>query len=195
MVDWSTSFRLHQVFPILMVQMLFPNSTGPWPQLLKGREIPVTAGRYFNVCDQKLIFLLLKQNRCFGYSREPSRWDGSFEHPKHILKLMDKKITILQPKNPCLSGAMSKTHTFFAFSTIFLVAVLLVNSCSGPVCETTVTSSSLLCLPPRKRGLEATSSLPLFTGAGGFGLLRLKEFPGLLNLNPLNQEENIALFF
>ena len=37
----SSSFRLHQVFPILMVQMLFSiNSTGPWPRLQKGREIP-----------------------------------------------------------------------------------------------------------------------------------------------------------
>ena len=87
---------------------------------------------------------------------------------------------------------MSKSHTFLAFSTIFLVAALLVNSCSGPVCETTVTSSSLLCLPPRKRGLEPTSSLPLFTGAGGLGLLRLKEFPGLLNLNPLNKKKMLV---
>ena len=33
--------RLCQVFPILMVQMLFfPNLKGPWPQLQKGRKIP-----------------------------------------------------------------------------------------------------------------------------------------------------------
>ena len=37
----SDSFRLHQVFQILMVQMLFPpNSTGHWPWLQKGRKIP-----------------------------------------------------------------------------------------------------------------------------------------------------------
>ena len=38
----SSNIRLYQIFPILMVQMLFPpNSTGPWPQLQKGRKIPV----------------------------------------------------------------------------------------------------------------------------------------------------------
>ena len=109
-------------------------------------------------------------------------------------KLMDKKnYNFTTAKNPVYLD-LSKIHTFLAFSTIFLVAVLLVNSCSGPVCATTVTSSSLLCLPPRKRGLEPTSSLPLFTGAGGLGLLRLKEFPGLLNLNPLDEEKKTALF-
>ena len=32
------------------------------------------------------------QNICCGYSKEPSQWDGSFEHQKHMLQLMDKKI-------------------------------------------------------------------------------------------------------
>ena len=45
--------------------------------------------------NQKLIYLFLDQNM-FGYSKEPFHRDGSFEHPKHMLKLMDKKIfTIL----------------------------------------------------------------------------------------------------
>ena len=40
----DSSFGLHQNFPILMVQkVFFPNSTSPWPQLLKGREIPATS--------------------------------------------------------------------------------------------------------------------------------------------------------
>ena len=47
----------------------------------------------------KSIFLFLKRNICCGYSKEPSQWDGSFEHPKHMLKLMGKKIlTILHSK-------------------------------------------------------------------------------------------------
>ena len=46
---------------------------------------------------QKLIFLFLNQKICCGYSKEPSHWDGSFEHPKQMLKLIDKKIfTILR---------------------------------------------------------------------------------------------------
>ena len=45
---------------------------------------------------QKLIFLVLNQNLCCGHSKEPSLWDGSFEHPNNILKLVGKKIfTIL----------------------------------------------------------------------------------------------------
>ena len=41
---------------------------------------------------QKIFFFFLNQNICCGYSKEPSQWDGSFEHPKYMLKLMGKKI-------------------------------------------------------------------------------------------------------
>ena len=48
----------------------------------------------FPLTDFKLIFLFLNQNICCGYSK-----NGSFEHPKHMLKLMGKKIlTILRSK-------------------------------------------------------------------------------------------------
>ena len=40
----------------------------------------------------KLFSLFLIQKICCGYSKEPSQWDGSFEHPKHMFKLMGKKI-------------------------------------------------------------------------------------------------------
>ena len=40
----------------------------------------------------KIILLFFKQNICCGHSKEPSHRDGSFEHPKHTFKLMDKKI-------------------------------------------------------------------------------------------------------
>ena len=45
--------------------------------------------------NRKIIFLFLNQSICCGYSKEPSQWDGSFEHPKHMLKIMDKKIFTL----------------------------------------------------------------------------------------------------
>ena len=45
--------------------------------------------------NQKLIFLYLNLNICCWYSKELSRWDGAFEHPKHMLKLVDKKICII----------------------------------------------------------------------------------------------------
>ena len=48
-------------------------------------------------CVTKKIFLFLNQNICCGWLKEPSQWDGSFEHPKHMLKLQGKKIlTILR---------------------------------------------------------------------------------------------------
>ena len=58
------------------------------------------AGLQIRVHNWKLFFLFLNQNICCGYSKEPSQWDGSFEHPKHMLKMMDKKeiITILHSK-------------------------------------------------------------------------------------------------
>ena len=47
--------------------------------------------------DKNVFFLFLNQNKCCGYSKESSHWEGSIEHPKHMLKMMDKKIlTILR---------------------------------------------------------------------------------------------------
>ena len=46
---------------------------------------------------QKGILLFLNQNLCCGDSKEQSQWDGSFEHSKQMLKLIDKNIfTILR---------------------------------------------------------------------------------------------------
>ena len=43
--------------------------------------------------------LFLSQNICCGFSKEPSQCDSSFEHHKHMLKLMCKKsFTILRSK-------------------------------------------------------------------------------------------------
>ena len=41
---------------------------------------------------QIINFLFLNKNICCGYSKEPSQWDSSFEHPKHMLKMMGKKL-------------------------------------------------------------------------------------------------------
>ena len=37
------------------------------------------------------IFLSISLNICFGCSKEPSHWDGAFEHPKHMFWLRNKK--------------------------------------------------------------------------------------------------------
>ena len=54
-----------------------------------GRIVGATEIRVGN---EKLFFLFRNQNICFRYSKELSHWEGSFEHPKHWFKLMDKKI-------------------------------------------------------------------------------------------------------
>ena len=46
-----------------------------------------------------LFCLLLNQKIWYGYSKEPSQWDGSFEHQKHMFRLLGKKsIIILRSK-------------------------------------------------------------------------------------------------
>ena len=35
---------------------------------------------------KKICFLFFNQNICCGYSKEPSRWDSSFEHPQHKVR-------------------------------------------------------------------------------------------------------------
>ena len=45
---------------------------------------------------QKNNFPISQSNICCGYSNEPSHLDGNFVHPKHMLKIIGKKIfTIL----------------------------------------------------------------------------------------------------
>ena len=54
-------------------------------------------GLKLRVRTRKMIFLFLNRRICFGNSKEPSRCDNSFEHPKHMLKIIGKTIfTILR---------------------------------------------------------------------------------------------------
>ena len=41
------------------------------------------------------IFLPICFNMCFGFSKEPSHWDGSFEYPQHMFWKINKKINLL----------------------------------------------------------------------------------------------------
>ena len=41
-----------------------------------------------------IIFLSISLNMCFGCSKEPSHRDGSFEYPKHMFWLRNKKKVI-----------------------------------------------------------------------------------------------------
>ena len=52
------------------------------------------SGLQVRVRNEKLFSLFLNQNICCEYSKEPSHWDGFFEHPKHMFELMDKIIIV-----------------------------------------------------------------------------------------------------
>ena len=88
------------------------------------------------VSNGKLLFLFQNQNIFCGYSKEPSQWDGSrfsnlrcgysielsqwdgsFEHTKHMLKLVGKKIQFYTQKFSCSKSVVNvlKFPTFFSF--------------------------------------------------------------------------------
>ena len=48
--------------------------------------------RYFRFL-WAIIFLPSNLNICFGCSKEPSHWDGSFEYPQHMVWLRNNKNT------------------------------------------------------------------------------------------------------
>ena len=54
-----------------------------------------------------IIFLILNQNICCGYSKEPSQWDSSFEHSKHMLKLILKKFVYLNLCIECVNQMLT----------------------------------------------------------------------------------------
>ena len=60
-------------------------------------------GSSARMCNKILFFLFLNQYIYRGYSKESSQWDDSFEHPKHMLKLMGKKMLSILCINFCLS--------------------------------------------------------------------------------------------
>ena len=59
---------------------------------------------------QKNYFLIFKGNIFCGYSKEPSRCDGSFERPKHMLKIIGKKIFAIFAEKFCLSNPLLHGH-------------------------------------------------------------------------------------
>ena len=78
-------------------------------------DIWYATGLQLRVRNRNLIFLFLNQNICCGYSKEPSQWEGSLEHPKHKLKLLGKKIFTILLWNPCSSKPMCE-HTSCSYS-------------------------------------------------------------------------------
>ena len=70
------------------------------------KEFKCSPGLQIRVCIGKLFSLFLIQNICCGYSKESSQGDGSFEHPKHMFKLMGKKIIEILHNKISLSRPM-----------------------------------------------------------------------------------------
>ena len=69
------------------------------------------------MCIGKLFSLFHIQNISCGYSKEPSQWDDSFEHPKHMLKFMGKKKCLqFYAEKFCLSKPVYKCFTVPLYS-------------------------------------------------------------------------------
>ena len=78
-------------------------------------EVCTISGLSKRECNGKLIFLFLNLKICCGYSKEPSELDGSFEHPKQMFELLDKKIfTILHIMTYVCTVSLDKNTYIFS---------------------------------------------------------------------------------
>ena len=83
---------------------------------LTGLQIRVRTG---------ILFLLyVNQNICCGYSKEPSQWEGSFEHTKHMFKLMCKEINAILGAQTILIWTYV-TSSVLPLSDTFKAAVII----------------------------------------------------------------------
>ena len=76
---------------LIFNQML---SIGPFSRRIN-QKFSCNPGLQIRVHTGKLFPFFLNQNICCGYSKEPSQWDGSFEHPKHMFKLMGNEVNAI----------------------------------------------------------------------------------------------------
>ena len=76
------------------------------------------SGPELRVCNENLISLLLNQNIYCGHSKEPSQWDGSFEHPKHMFKnWWVRKYLQFYADNFCLSKVVLTCVCLYIFTS------------------------------------------------------------------------------
>ena len=75
----------------------------------QGILLSIICGNPVRVCNRKIFFLFLNQNICCWYSEELSQREGPFEHPKHMFKLVGKKMFTLTLKN-CVYLNLLKMH-------------------------------------------------------------------------------------
>ena len=75
--------------------ILFLGHWQPVQTMIRCCIMQYCTGLQIRVHTGKLFFLFLNQNICCGYSKEPSQWYDSFEHPKHKFKLMGYEINAI----------------------------------------------------------------------------------------------------
>ena len=68
-----------------------------------------------NVRNWKLFILFLNQNICCVYSKEPSQWDGSFEHSHHMFTLLGKKVITILRSNILLNWTYAHISLAYFF--------------------------------------------------------------------------------
>ena len=91
-------------------------------------QVFVAPGPQIRVRNWKLFFLFLNQNVCCGYLKEPSRWDGSFENPKHMFKLMDKKIITILRLNFLLNCPYKRSPSIANIVALVCLCSILIQS-------------------------------------------------------------------
>ena len=92
---------------------------------------------------------------CFGCSKEPSHWDGSFEYPQHMFWLRNTKIIFkyaLLSGGGCSNCERSRRYKLHCMSS----SVSLVFSDATTTCQTCVKSNDLLSLRMKYLGHRPT---------------------------------------
>ena len=100
-------FKVQLVVDTLSISLFMLLSPIFW-RFLSFKRSPLWYGKQYlrtlvKSAYQKTNLLISQPNICCGYSKEPSQWDSSFEHPKHMLKLIGKKIFAILRWHFCLS--------------------------------------------------------------------------------------------
>ena len=134
--QWLTDFifLLTLIPPIVFVlNILFPFMSASYTKVhYQGRKHfePCYLGIHPNkeIYERKIVIISLpiNLNMCFGCSKEPSHWDGSFEYPQHMLWMRNEENSFPIPTliwRPAYLSAPSSVCLFdlilYVPSTIF----------------------------------------------------------------------------
>ena len=75
-----------------------------WIKWASAQEVESASAVSYECEAKNYFFLFLIQDICCVYAKEPSLWDGSFEHPKYMLKWWVRKYLQLYAENfACLN--------------------------------------------------------------------------------------------